>query len=43
MNQKEYALKKHEEWQGKFEVVSRAELNTMKDLSIAYTPGVAEP
>lgn len=43
MNQKEYALKKHEEWQGKFEVVSRAELNTMEDLSIAYTPGVAEP
>lgn len=43
MDKKEYALKKHEEWQGKLEVISRAELNTMEDLSVAYTPGVAEP
>lgn len=43
MNKKEIALKKHEEWQGKIEVISRAELETPEDLSIAYTPGVAEP
>lgn len=43
MDKKEFALKKHEEWQGKLEVTSRAELNTMEDLSVAYTPGVAEP
>jgi malate dehydrogenase (oxaloacetate-decarboxylating) len=43
MDKKEFALKKHEEWNGKIEVVSRTELNTMEDLSVAYTPGVAEP
>ena len=37
------ALKKHVEWKGKIEVVCRAELNTRDDLSIAYTPGVAQP
>ena len=31
------------EWQGKIEVVSRAKLENPDDLSIAYTPGVAEP
>ena len=43
MDKKELALKKHEEWNGKVEIALRAELNTMEDLSIAYTPGVAEP
>ena len=43
MDKKEYALKMHEEWNGKIEVTSRAELNTMADLAVAYTPGVAEP
>ncbi len=43
MNAKELALKKHEEWQGKLEVSLRAELNNKDDLSLAYTPGVAEP
>ena len=43
MDQKELALKKHEEWNGKVEIALRAELNTMEDLSIAYTPGVAQP
>lgn len=43
MDKKELALKKHEEWNGKVEIALRAELNTMDDLSIAYTPGVAEP
>lgn len=43
MDKKEYALKMHEDWNGKIEVTSRAELNTMADLAVAYTPGVAEP
>ena len=43
MDIKEKALKQHEEWQGKIEVTSRARLETPEDLSIAYTPGVAEP
>ena len=37
------SLKKHYEWQGKIEVVSRAPINSREDLSLAYTPGVAEP
>ncbi len=43
MNIREESLKKHYEWQGKIEVVSRAPINSRKDLSLAYTPGVAEP
>ncbi len=43
MDKKEYALKKHEEWQGKIEVVSRARVTNRDELSVAYTPGVAEP
>lgn len=43
MDKKEYALKMHEEWNGKIEVNSRPTLETMADLSVAYTPGVAEP
>ncbi len=39
----EEALKKHEEWGGKIEVVTRCELNDRHDLSLAYTPGVATP
>ncbi len=37
------SLKKHYEWKGKIEVVCRAPLNTREDLSLAYTPGVAQP
>jgi len=37
------SLKLHYEWKGKFEIVCRAPLNTREDLSLAYTPGVAEP
>jgi len=37
------SLKKHYEWQGKIEIVSRVPINTIEDLSLAYTPGVAEP
>lgn len=43
MDVKEKALQQHEAWKGKIEVISRAELKTPEDLSIAYTPGVAEP
>ena len=37
------SLKKHAEWKGKIEVVSRAKVRNADDLSIAYTPGVAQP
>ena len=43
MSVKEVAIQKHSEWKGKIEVVSRVALETSEDLSIAYTPGVAEP
>lgn len=43
MDIKEEALKKHYKWQGKLEVVSRAKIETKEDLSLAYTPGVAQP
>ena len=39
----EKALKMHEEWNGKLETVSKAEVKSREDLAIAYTPGVAEP
>lgn len=43
MNIYEEALKFHEENRGKLEVVSRVPVKTAEDLSLAYTPGVAEP
>ncbi len=43
MKKREESLKKHYEWQGKIEVISRAKIETKEDLSLAYTPGVAEP
>ena len=43
MNYAQESLKKHYEWQGKIEVICRTPLNTKEDLSLAYTPGVAEP
>ncbi len=43
MDKKEFALLAHEKWQGKIEVISRAEINSKEDLAVAYTPGVAEP
>ena len=35
--------KLHEKWNGKIEVVSRVSVNNKDDLSLAYTPGVAQP
>ena len=43
MDIRQESLKKHYEWQGKIEVVSRVSVETRQDLSLAYTPGVAEP
>lgn len=43
MDIKERALQKHYEWQGKLEVVSRTPVTNKEELSLAYTPGVAEP
>lgn len=39
----EIALKKHEEWKGKISIELKAPLDSKDDLSIAYTPGVAQP
>ncbi|POP31201.1 NADP-dependent malic enzyme [Lactonifactor longoviformis] len=43
MTTNEKALLLHEEWNGKLETVSKAPVKTREDLSLAYTPGVAEP
>ena len=43
MDIRQESLKKHYEWGGKIEVVSRVKINDRQDLSLAYTPGVAEP
>jgi malate dehydrogenase (oxaloacetate-decarboxylating) len=37
------AIKAHQEWKGKLEVISRCPVTTKSDLSLAYTPGVAQP
>mgnify|MGYP004506514261 FL=1 len=39
----EKALKLHEEWNGKLEIVAKSPVKSREDLSLAYTPGVAEP
>lgn len=43
MNYSEEALRLHEKYKGKIEVVSKIKVDTRDDLSVAYTPGVAEP
>ncbi len=43
MNVNEMSLKLHEENKGKISVVSKVKVETKEDLSLAYTPGVAEP
>ena len=43
MTTNEKALKLHEEWNGKLETVSKTPVKSREDLSLAYTPGVAEP
>lgn len=43
MNYSEESLKKHYEWRGKIGIECKIPLETRDDLSLAYTPGVAEP
>ena len=43
MADSEKALRIHEQWNGKLETTAKAHVNSREDLSIAYTPGVAEP
>lgn len=43
MTNSEKALKLHEEWNGKIDTVSKAQVKSREDLALAYTPGVAEP
>ena len=43
MNYAEESLRLHGEWKGKIEVVSRVPVKSKEDLSLAYTPGVAQP
>lgn len=42
MDIKQASLEKHYEWNGKIEVISRAKIDTREQLSLAYTPGVAQ-
>lgn len=43
MTTNEKALLLHEQWNGKLETVSKSPVKSREDLSLAYTPGVAEP
>ena len=43
MDIRQESLKKHYDWNGKIEVVSRVPISNSEELSLAYTPGVAEP
>ncbi|MBQ6632575.1 MAG: NAD-dependent malic enzyme [Ruminococcus sp.] len=43
MNVMEESLQLHKEWKGKIEVVTRTKIENAKDLTLAYTPGVAQP
>ncbi len=43
MTTNEKALELHKQWQGKLETVSKTPVKSREDLSLAYTPGVAEP
>lgn len=43
MDIQEKAIKAHREWKGKIEVTSKVSVNNTTELSIAYTPGVAQP
>ena len=43
MNYAEESLKKHYEWRGKLSITPKMSVKTKEDLSLAYTPGVAQP
>ena len=43
MNYAEESLKCHKQWKGKIEIITKVPVETKDDLSLAYTPGVAQP
>jgi malate dehydrogenase (oxaloacetate-decarboxylating) len=43
MNVMEESLQMHKQWQGKIEVCTRTKIENARDLTLAYTPGVAQP
>lgn len=43
MTTNEKALLLHEQWNGKLEIKAKSAVKSREDLSLAYTPGVAEP
>ena len=43
MDNNELAIKKHKEWGGKIEIISRTPIDSLEDMAVAYTPGVAAP
>ena len=43
MNYAEESLRLHKEWKGKIEVMATVPVKSKEDLSLAYTPGVAQP
>ena len=43
MNYAEESLKLHKKWHGKLETVPKMEIHDKEALSLAYTPGVAQP
>ena len=43
MNYADQSLKLHYQWQGKLDIVPKMSIQTKDDLSLAYTPGVAQP
>ena len=43
MDVKEKALLAHEQWKGKLDIRTKCPITNAEELSIAYTPGVAEP
>jgi malate dehydrogenase (oxaloacetate-decarboxylating) len=43
MDYRKESLKLHYQWKGKVEVIAKTPVNNKEDLSLAYTPGVAEP
>ena len=43
MDYQKESLRLHYEWKGKLEVIARAKVGNKEQLSLAYTPGVAQP
>ena len=43
MDKKEFALKEHEKWHGKIEVVAHAPIHNSEELAVAYPPALQSP